>query len=180
MLEKEDVVITNFDNTNISNLMIGIKYLLSFVKKSANKIYYCDCIRSTSQSQNQRFRKSVRGANYGIFFFPPAVAGDKSRMFRSRWKNTFLEEGEKVTYMISEKTAEKINEGSILLPDIVLGKPMFLLYQKHMKLAMRRLEESKKRKRKNPEERKKKKPRVLKNKHLKTLAHVASTFVRET
>ena len=169
LIDKRDVVIAIENiNTNISNLMIGVKNLLRFVKKASNRIYYADCIRSTSQSHSQNLRKSAKGANYGIFFFPPAVAGNTRRMFRSRWKNTFLEEGERVTYMISERLACKIDEGNVFLPDVVLGKPMFLLYEKHMRVAMGRLQKSKRPKRSEK-----------RTQYLKTLAHVASTFVRE-
>ena len=56
LIDKRDVVIAIENiNTNISNLMIGVKNLLRFVKKASNRIYYADCIRSTSQSQIKTF-----------------------------------------------------------------------------------------------------------------------------
>ena len=41
LIDKRDVVIAIENiNTNISNLMIGVKNLLRFVKKASNRIYY--------------------------------------------------------------------------------------------------------------------------------------------
>ena len=86
-----------------------------------------------------------------------------------------------MSYAISDTTAQKIDRGEVLLPEECLGKPILLLLTKRMGTAMRRLQRSVRKKpaKKKTVLRSNRKQYGKKNVQLRTLAHVASTFVKE-
>lgn len=140
-LVKSDVVITNLKyKAYFTKLIYGVKALLKFVRESDNEFYMIDCIRSTSQG-TERISKSSKGAQHAIFYFPGEQALPEKRMWRSRWKNKYLDADQEVKYMIMERTAREINKGTMLLPDECIGQPMFLLHEGHLNTVRRSLNE---------------------------------------
>ena len=138
-LVESDVVITKLKHKAFfTSFLMGVKSLLKSVKAAENKIYLMDCIRSTSQG-TERICKSSKGAQHAVFYFPPQLALPQKRMWRSRWKNTFLDDDQEVKYMMSERTASKINQGTMFLPDECLGEPIFLLHEGHLNTVRRSL-----------------------------------------
>lgn len=139
LVEKQDVVITSLKHKQYwPKLVTGVKTLLKFVRAAENKIYMVDCIRSTSIVHHEKISKCTRNAQHAIFFFPPALATPEKRMWRSQWKNTYLDDDQEVKYMVFESTARRINNGELLLPDVCLGEPIFLLNEGHVKAVRRR------------------------------------------
>lgn len=145
LVEKNDVVITNLKyKTYFTKLITGVKSLLKFVKGAENKFYMVDCIRSTSQG-TERISKSLKGAQHAVFYFPPELALREKRMWRSRWKNTYLDDDQQVKYLMLASTATKINKGKLCLPDECIGEPIFLLHEAHLNTARRSRREEERR-----------------------------------
>ena len=138
LVENNDIVITKLKHKAFfTKFLMGVKTLIKLVKGAENKIYMIDCIRSTSQG-TENISKSSKSAQHAVFYFPPQLALPEKRMWRSRWKNTFLDDDQEVKYMMLESTARKINQGTMLLPDACIGEPIFLLHEGHLNTVRRR------------------------------------------